>query len=163
MYDYRITCDYDELLRFKKSSAVAAAKYLAEQGIISDAKHGLVQVVSDNFDTYISSTDGKALTHSLAMIVMQSTCDNHPSPDYRDSLKSVNPLKERLASSPPFTTVKRIQPCHRCPSITAVRLHHASGCIITKARCRKKDFAFFKNILTCGDCPEYDGFNTKIC
>ena len=81
MYDYRITCNYDELLRFKKSSAVAAAKYLAEQGIISDAKHGLVQVVTDNFDTDITSPNGKALTHSLAMIVMQPTCDNHPSPD----------------------------------------------------------------------------------
>ena len=46
-------------------------------------------------------------------------------------------------------------------SITAVRLHHASGCI-TRARCRK-EFASFKNILTCGDCPEYGGFNTKIC
>ena len=26
----------------------------------------------------------------------------------------------------------------------------------------KKDFAFFKNILTCGDCPEYGVFYTKI-
>ena len=78
MYDYRITCSYDELLRFKKSVVVAAAKDLAEQGI-SDAKHGLVQVVSDNFDTDISSPNGKASTHSLEMIVMQPTCDNHPS------------------------------------------------------------------------------------
>ena len=41
MYDYRITYSYDELLRFKKSAAVAAAKDLDEQEI-SDAKHGLV-------------------------------------------------------------------------------------------------------------------------
>ena len=81
MYDYRITYSYDELLRFKKSSAVAAAKYLAEHGIISDAKHGLVQVVSDNIATDISSPNEKALTHSLAMNVMKPTCDNHPSPD----------------------------------------------------------------------------------
>ena len=26
----------------------------------------------------------------------------------------------------------------------------------------EKDFAFFKNILTCGDCPEYGDFYTKI-
>ena len=63
MYDYRITCSYDELLRLNKSAAVAAAKDLAEQGI-SDAKHGLVQVVSDNFDTDIASPNGKASTHS---------------------------------------------------------------------------------------------------
>ena len=46
-------------------------------------------------------------------------------------------------------------------SITAVRLHHASVCI-TKARFRKIP-SLFKDILTCGDCPEYGGFNTKIC
>ena len=27
----------------------------------------------------------------------------------------------------------------------------------------EKDFAIFKNILICEDCPEYGGFNTKIC
>ena len=54
MNDYRITCSYDKLLRFKKLAAVSAAKDLVEQGI-PDAKHGLVQGVSDNFDTDISS------------------------------------------------------------------------------------------------------------
>ena len=80
MYDYRITCSYDKLLRFKKSAAVTAAKDLAQQGI-SNTKHGLVQVVSDNFNTGISAPNGNASTHSLGMIVMQPTCDNHPAPD----------------------------------------------------------------------------------
>ena len=70
MYDYRVTCSYDEVLRFKKSAAVSAAVYSRLQGI-SDARHGLVQVVVDNFDTDISSPNGKLSTHSLAMIVTQ--------------------------------------------------------------------------------------------
>ncbi|KAG1654582.1 hypothetical protein GQR58_024928 [Nymphon striatum] len=43
MYDYRVTCSYDELLRFKKSAAVAAAGDLTQQGI-SDSTSELVQV-----------------------------------------------------------------------------------------------------------------------
>ena len=49
MYDYRVTCSYDELLRFKKSAAVAASTNPSKQGI-SDARQGLIQVVADNFD-----------------------------------------------------------------------------------------------------------------
>ena len=63
MYDYRITCSYDELLQFKKSASVVTIKHLAQQGI-ADAKHGLVQVVSNNFDTDISSPNGNASTLS---------------------------------------------------------------------------------------------------
>ncbi|PIK51924.1 hypothetical protein BSL78_11179 [Apostichopus japonicus] len=54
MYDYRITCSYDELLRFKTSAAVAASADTVRQGI-SDSEEGLIQVVADNFDTDISS------------------------------------------------------------------------------------------------------------
>ena len=72
MYDYRITCSYDELLRFKSSAAVAASADMVKQGI-SDANDGLIQVVADNFDTDISSPNGKLSTHSLAMIIIQPT------------------------------------------------------------------------------------------
>ena len=73
MYDYRVTCSYDEVLRFKKPAAVDGVNDLIQQGL-SHAKHGFVQVVSDNFDTDISSPNGKTSTHSLAMIILQPTC-----------------------------------------------------------------------------------------
>ena len=72
MYDYRVTCSYDEVLRFKSSAAVAASTNPANQGI-SDAKDGLIQIVADNFNSDISSPNGKLSTHSMAMIVMQPT------------------------------------------------------------------------------------------
>ena len=72
MYDYRVTCSYDEVLRFKSSAAVAASTNPANQGI-SDAKDGLIQIVADNFDSDISSPNGKLSTHSMAMIIMQPT------------------------------------------------------------------------------------------
>ena len=66
MYDYRVTCSYGEVLRFKSSSAVAASTNPANQGI-SDSKDGLIQIVADNFDSDISSLNGKLSTHSIIM------------------------------------------------------------------------------------------------
>ena len=77
-----------------------------------------------------------------------------PSDDYRD-MKSVKPFKKLLASSSPFTMVKRIQ-----PSLPSDFTMHQD---VSRRLAAEKDFAFFKNILTCGDCPEYGGFNTTIC
>lgn len=80
MHDYRVTCSYDELLRFKKSAAVVAASDLSKQGI-SDANDGLVQVVCDNFDADISSQNGKLSTHSLAMIITQTNRNDNSNED----------------------------------------------------------------------------------
>ena len=67
MNDFGVTCTYDELLRFKKSVAVAAAKS-TELTATSKVEDGLVQVVVDNFDADIASQNGKLSTHSLAVL-----------------------------------------------------------------------------------------------
>uniref|UniRef100_UPI00358F791D uncharacterized protein isoform X1 n=1 Tax=Myxine glutinosa TaxID=7769 RepID=UPI00358F791D len=90
MYDYRVTCSNDEVLRFKKSAAVATARDLSQQGII-DAKEGLVQVICDNFDTDISSPNGKSSTHSLAMIITQPTTSDET--DVQDTIRR---LKKKI-------------------------------------------------------------------
>ena len=94
MHDYRVTCSYDELLRFKKSAAVDAATKLSQQGI-SDARHGLVQMVSDNFDADIYSPNGKLSTHSLAMIITQQVHGNQNRTD-----KAIRRLKKEDMSRP---------------------------------------------------------------
>ena len=71
LYDYRITCSYDELLWFRTSAAVWTANRRT-YGIICHRKQGLVQVTAaDNFDCNISSMNGKKQTHALAMILVQ--------------------------------------------------------------------------------------------
>ena len=70
MYDYRVTCSYDEVLLFKSSTAVVASTHPANQGI-SDSKDSLIQIVADNCNGDISSPNGKLSTHSMAMIIMQ--------------------------------------------------------------------------------------------
>ena len=71
-YDYGITCSYDEIRRFNKFEAVAAAADPSVHGI-SSLEGGLVQTVVDNFDAYIHSPNGKLSTYSLAMILTQSS------------------------------------------------------------------------------------------
>jgi hypothetical protein len=72
MQSFGMTCSYDEVLRFKRSSAKAATMERSYHGI-SDASEGLVQVVADNFDAEISSQNGKFSTHSLAALVTHTT------------------------------------------------------------------------------------------
>ena len=67
--DYKVTSTYDEVVRFKKSTAIAACTDTCVQGI-TDARTGLIQIIFDNFDADISSTNGKLLTHALAMIAI---------------------------------------------------------------------------------------------
>ena len=61
-YQFRVTCSYDEILRFKKSAALAATKDTNLSGI-KDGSMGLIQVMADNFDADISSQNGKSTTH----------------------------------------------------------------------------------------------------
>ena len=53
MNDSGVTYTYDELVQFKKSVAVAAAKIKIVT--IFKAEHGLVQIVVDNFYADIAS------------------------------------------------------------------------------------------------------------
>ena len=73
MTKFCITCSYYEVLRFKKSAAVAAVSNSTLQGI--SINNGLIQMVVDNFDADISSQNGKISTHSLAMLIMQPSKD----------------------------------------------------------------------------------------
>lgn len=68
LYDYKVTCSYDELRRFKKSSAVARYNVLREEEISPVPVNGLIQHFADNFDADMSSPNGKVSTHAIAMI-----------------------------------------------------------------------------------------------
>ena len=77
-------------LRFKTSAAVSAASDVVKQGI-SDAK----QIVSENFDSDISSPNGKSSTHSLAMIIMQPAGGDEPLVGY-----TIMRLRKRELNTP---------------------------------------------------------------
>ena len=70
MHQFGVTFTYDELLHFKRSAATCIAQSKHNCNIL-DCGDGLVQIVGDNFDTNISSPNGKLSTHSLALLIMQ--------------------------------------------------------------------------------------------
>ena len=75
-YDCGVTWSYDEILRFKKSAALAATAQSSLSGI-SDNHTVLVQAIANNFDADISSQNGKVTTHSFALLLTQAQikCD----------------------------------------------------------------------------------------
>ena len=163
-YDYGITCSYDEILRFKKSAAVIASNDPSVHGI-SSAEGGLVQTVVDNFDADIHSPNGKLSTHSLAMMLTQPASDRNHDADTIERLNHGD-VKLPIAADgddehvyyvgqkkPPLPEM----PVPRLPD--AIQTHQR----ISIARARELDFQFMKDMTTSPDCPEYHGYNTKVC
>ena len=77
MHDYLVSCSYDELLRFKRSSAVAKYNQMCSTRQQPISVEGLVQVIVDNFDAELSSPNGLLSTHEMAIIEMHSTVLEH--------------------------------------------------------------------------------------
>ena len=75
LYDYGAVASYDELRRFKISSAVYSNNQQSN-GVLQHCSQGLVQCVADNYDCNISSMNGKKQTHSLALIMIQHSKKN---------------------------------------------------------------------------------------
>ena len=69
LFDYSVTCNYDEVLRFRKSAAIA---YVidARKSCPSGYVRGIIQVITDNFDLDLDlhTPNGKAATHLLSII-----------------------------------------------------------------------------------------------
>ena len=162
MYDYRVTCSYDELLRFKKSAAVTASTDPSKQGI-SDARQGLIQVVADNFDCDICSPNGKLSTHSLAMIVMQTGCR-----DDTDSKVDIKRLKKHEITQPiDDGQDESLVQYHgkknpMMPTVPAPLQEFDMNADVSQRRAEECDFAFFKDIHVCDQCPEFNGYNMKL-
>ena len=88
MSELGVSCSYDELLRFIKSTAVATATSPALHAI-SDSDSGLTQVVVDNFDADISSQNGKLSTHSLVVLSLVSSYKSEY-PDNKEAIYGVS-------------------------------------------------------------------------
>lgn len=73
LYDYLVCCSYDELNRFKKSSAKAKYLQVCSERRQPSRADGLVQVIVDNFDANLSSPNGLVSTHEMATIETHSS------------------------------------------------------------------------------------------
>lgn len=167
MYQFRVTCSYDEILRFKKSAALAASRTIQLSGI-HESNSGLIQVVADNFDADISSQNGKVTTHSLAMLISQPKCDVDVPNEV--SIPTI-PRATKADLSKPIDfeiTTQRYQGPKRVPmpedsaKKSVLPLKVLCSCVLSKGRANELDFAFFNEVTTEEGCPEFSGFNTKL-
>jgi hypothetical protein len=164
-YDYGITCSYDEVLRFKKSAAVAAAKDPSVHGI-SSAESGFVQTIVDNFDADIHSPNGKLSTHSLAMILTQpSSVINVNDDDTIPRLKHDDlrmPIEDEDDTGPMHYVGQKNPPMPEVPK-SSLPADFPTYQRISADRAKELDFQFFKDIHGSDKCPEFNGYNTKLC
>ena len=165
LYAFRITCSYDEVLRYKKSAAVAITKD-SNLKIIKDSREGMVQVIVDNFDADISSPNGKLSTHSLAVIVAQK--DSNQTVRGVDYIPRFRRLNKKEMSKPidyNHPIVRYQGPKNpEMPVIASLKqvspLKVLAHQVLSKSRSESVDLDFLNKIIKGNNVPEFNGFNT---
>lgn len=163
LYDYRVTCTHDEVLRFKKSAAIAKDTDIQDQGI-SHASVGLVQVVADNFDATLSTPNCVGSTHCLAMIAIQPTSEmTQQDKTQFERVKKGEMPSLRVADHDEYAKFNLLE---KKPKMPKVPCQNLSEEVLEKQKSSKErsqeiNFAFMKAIATSTGIPEYHGFCTQ--
>lgn len=164
MHAFGVTCSYDEVLRFKKSAALAATTDMDLSGI-SRAEGGLVQVVVDNFDADIFSQNGKRSTHSLAVLLTQKEQGGTSSDNDKQVIKRIKkselsePIQYDLKIQR-FSGVKHPELPERASRKSVQPLRVLAHKVLSRQRADDTDTAFLKDGLFKQKCPEFNGYNT---
>ncbi|KAH3691182.1 hypothetical protein DPMN_194410 [Dreissena polymorpha] len=92
LYDFGVTCSYDEVLRFKTSAAVSTVAEEQNPSLrpITDANEDLIQAVADNFDANVSSQNGLKSTHALALLLTQNKRTLDITPGYNRTIDRIS-------------------------------------------------------------------------
>ena len=164
MHSFGVTCSYNEILRFRKSAAMAATELTHLSGI-SSAESGLVQVVADNFDTDISSPNGKLSTHSLAVLMTQKAQINESS-----ETEQIRCIKWEEMSTPikyempieRYNGPKKPEMPETFRSNSVLPLKILVHKYLANQRANENDLAFFLDVTTKPASPEFNGYNTAM-
>lgn len=169
---YSICCSYDEVRLFRYSAAVHVAQKYDEVGFGLTGGDGLLHCICDNFDAEISSPNCKTCVHCLAMIMAKVQLPGNASSDEiapkRKTIKR-QPMQDRSKTikyavqqekydgpkkppMPPEQAVNQVPP-----------LFFLAAQVISARRALENDFAFFQDIVADQKCPEYNGYNTRLC
>ena len=166
LYQFRVTCSYDEILRFKRSAALAATRDIKLSGI-NQGSLGLIQAVADNFDADISSQNGKITTHSLAMLITQPTNASDDEQNIRESIPRIS--KSDMSKEIIFEILmqhyqgpKIVPMPDNCSKKSVLPLKVLCSAILSERRAKELDIAFLRDVTNNEDCPEYNGYNTMV-
>ena len=165
--EFGITCSYDEVLQFKKSSAIAATEDIKLRAI-SDSKPSMIQTVVDNFDADISSQNGKLSTHSLAVLMTQTSKIETANETSGETIDRLSHLQ--MADSLDYEVEIEHYRGPKRPEMPAAEakksvppLKVLVSMVISLNRAQETDFSFVQDILSSTQCPEYNGYNTRQC
>ena len=165
-YDFSVTCSYDEILRFKKSAALAAT-IQSSLSSISDNHTGLVQAIANNFDADISSENGKVSTHSLALLLTQAQIKCDPQEEMDQTIRRIK--KTDMSTSILYELRIHEYRCPKKPPMLTgsaykiiLPLKVMAHIIIAKQRAMQNDFEFFKDVISSENILEFNGYNTKL-
>ena len=122
------------------------------------------QLAHDNFDADIHSPNGKLTTHSLVMILTQpSSSRNDHDADTIERLSHSDvklPIYDDEASL--HYAGEKKPPMPELPEVHLPDEFKTHQCILND-RAAELDFQFMQDMNTLLNCPEYNGYNTKVC
>jgi len=126
----------------------------------------MIQTVVDNFDTDISSQNGKLSTHSLSILMTQPDVAEETTVTI-ETIKRVT-LSEKSQPLEYKTEIKRYQGPKKphMPEDKSKKhvlpLSVLAKKAVSRSHEQESDFAFLQAVLCTPKYPEYNGYNTRI-
>ena len=160
-YDYRVTCTHGEILRFKRSAAANSANAAYLQGV--PGNNDLLQVITDNYDAIMHSHNNKLLCHCLANILTRNGDRPSSGIKFLRSKKIDMPKSIDEANSVEISTYigpkKPPMPAYVRKSLSEDFIRRQT---VSREGGENIDFQFFVDISVSRECPEYNGYCTRL-
>ena len=166
LYQFRVTCSYDEIVRFKRTAALAATRDMKLSGITQGSLE-LIQAVAENFDAEISSHNGEITTRSLTMLITQPTNVSDDEQNTRESIPRISKsdMSREIVFEIPvqrYQGPKIIPVPDNCSKRSVLPLKILCSAILSERRAKELDIAFLRDVTNNEVCPEYNGYNTMV-
>ena len=160
LFDYSVTCNYDEVRRFRKS-AVIDARQFCPAGYV----RGLIQVIADNFDLDQHTPNGKAATHTLAIIETYQMF-NHNN-DSQESYEFERIKWEQMSDPIPGNEfpITHYNGAEEPPLVHVPQAElpeeFTNKQMVSWNRADEADLTFLQDVMSVKGCPEYNGYMTR--
>lgn len=163
-HKFSVCCSYDHILRFQSSAADSTYENSENSGDFN-SEDGLVQIVTDNHDESLASYAGVKEHHSTAVIAVltPNSSDINNISETIPRLPWKQKHRQRQVNTYRYEGPKKpLMPVAFADINTELSASKKTLQNVNIARAEQLDFEFLKTISS-GKCPEYNGFNTRIC
>ena len=162
MCEYRVTASYNEVRRFRISTAFWAGQ---SSLLKSNSKGGLIRGISDNSDALLCTQNGIQQTHALASIICQLSSPDDGKMKREDipRLKSQQLSKIQLSDIEikTFSGEKKTKMPASLAKFGVLFLKVLCHRIIIQRKTNKENFLFLKSCVIKPSTPEFSGYNIR--